>query len=164
MHVVSSEAASLLKIPQKRLQDLLRKGRVKGAYKSGRIWLIPLYKGLPYIIPGKRGRKGNWERKRLPKKTIVHVNRNHIEGNINKSPEERKPVITVKGETRFYANELEIPYPCKIIYRPDKPLDCGATLWIEIWGKDLDKVQPIGNILIYNKDLFKLNSRKILVD
>ena len=43
MYVVASEAASLLKIPHRRLLELLRKGRVKGAYKSGRFWLIPLY-------------------------------------------------------------------------------------------------------------------------
>ena len=86
MYVVASEAALLLKIPHRRLLELLRKGRVKGAYKSGRYWLIPLYDGLPCIIPGKRGRKGNWERSKLPKKTIVYVNKNYSQGNVNQSP------------------------------------------------------------------------------
>lgn len=116
---------------------------------------------LPYIIRGKRGKKGNWEKTRLPRKTIVHVNRNHIRKNINKSPQERKPVIAVKTsnsvvlesgnkrKTKFYTNQLEIPYPCRIIYQPDKPLSCGASLWIEILGDNLDKVQPPKNILTY---------------
>ena len=157
MYVVTSQAASLLKIRHRRLLELLRQGRVEGAYKSNRFWLIPLYKGLPRIIPGKRGRKGNWQRTRLPKKTTVHINRNHIKYNHGKSPRERKPVIAVKGKSKFYAFELEIPYPCKIVYRPDKPLDCKASLWIELWGEDLAKVQSPENILFSNQDLFKPN-------
>ena len=162
MYVVASEAASLLKISHRRLLELLRKGRVKGAYKSGRFWVIPLYNKLPYIIPGKRGKKGNWKKTRLPRKTIVHVNRNRITENMNKSPQERKPVIAVKTSNstlsknaNFYTNQLEIPYPCRIIYQPDKPLSCGATLWIEVLGENLEKAQPPENILIYNRDVFK---------
>ena len=68
MYVIASQAALLLQIPYRRLLELLGKGRVKGAYKSGRFWLIPLYNGLPNIIPGKRGRKGQWVKTRLLKK------------------------------------------------------------------------------------------------
>ncbi len=158
MYVITSEAALLLDIPHRRLLDLLKKGRVKGAYKSGRFWLIPLYNGLPQIIPGKRGRKGSWDKTILPKKIIVHVNRNRIEANKNKSPEEREDVIAVKSTSKtsskhqnqkngnFYTNHLEIPYPCRIIYRPNKPLHCGAHLWIEILGENIHKLksqQPI---------------------
>jgi hypothetical protein len=158
MYVVASEAALLLKIPHRRLLELLRSKRVKGAYKSGRYWLIPLYNGLPCIIPGQRGRKGNWEKARLPKKTIIHINRNHIKENLKKSPLERKPVIAVKGTTKFYAHELEIPFPCRIVYQPDKPLNCHASLWIEILGENLDKVQPPSNIVTYNRDIFRSSS------
>ena len=160
MYVIASQAALLLQIPYRRLLELLGKGRVKGAYKSGRFWLIPLYNGLPNIIPGKRGRKGQWVKTRLPRKTIVHVNRNRIEANKNKTPEERKEVITVKKirdnlskdkndrNRNFYTNYLEIPYPCRIIYQPDKPLKCGAHLWIEVLGDNLDKLQYQQPILV----------------
>lgn len=41
-------------------------------------------------------------------------------------------MITVKrGKTNQYAHAVEILGPCRIIYRPDKPLSCGATVWIE---------------------------------
>ena len=101
---------------------MLQQGRVKGAYKSGRCWLIPLYNGLPHISKGKRGRAGTWKTQRLPKKTIIHINGNNIKQNIKKSPEERKPVIAIKGAKNIYAKALEIPYPCRIVYQPDKPL------------------------------------------
>ena len=153
MYVIASQAALLLKISHGRLLELLGKGRVKGAYKSGRFWLIPLYRGLPLIIPGKRGKKGTWVKTISPKKTIVHVNRNRIEANKKKSPEEREEVIAVKKSSsnsspgkkgkngNFYTNYLEIPYPCRIIYQPDKPLGCGAHLWIEVLGDNLDLLQ-----------------------
>ena len=123
MYVITSEAALLLQIPHKRLLELLGKGRVKGSYKSGGFWLIPLYNGLPQIIPGKRGRKGTWVKTIRPKKTIIHVNRNRIQANKSKSPEKRKEVIAVKNSSSnlsqasqakngdFYTNYLEIPYP-----------------------------------------------------
>ncbi len=160
MYVITSEAALLLQIPHKRLLELLGKGRVKGAYKSGRFWLIPLYNGLPQIIPGKRGRKGAWVKTIRPKKTIVHVNRNRIQANKSKSPEKRKEVIAVKNSSSnlsqgrkakngdFYTNYLEIPYPCRIIYQPDKPLRCGAHLWIEVLGDNLHKLQCQQPILV----------------
>jgi len=45
---------------------------------------------------------------------------------------ERNPTITVKTyKTNTYAHEVEILGPSKVIYSPDKPLSCGARLWIE---------------------------------
>ncbi len=61
MYIHTTEAAKLLGIIPRRLLDLLQKGRVVGAYKSGRCWIIPLFDGLPKIIPGKRGRTGTWK-------------------------------------------------------------------------------------------------------
>lgn len=63
-------------------------------------------------------------------KKKIHVNmhiirRNHKTG-------EREPTITVKtSKSNTYANEVEILGPSKVIYSPDKPLSCGARLWIE---------------------------------
>lgn len=166
MYIHTSEAAKLLDIPRRRLLDLLQKGRVIGAYKSGRCWIIPLYDGLPQIIAGKRGRKGQWNTKKtLSNKTIVHINKNHIQQNANKAAEKRKPVIAVKtykassvnnknnggkAIANMYARSLEIPYPCRVVYQPDSPLCCGAKVWIEVIGSDLIALQPSGNLVAYS--------------
>ena len=34
-------------------------------------------------------------------------------------------------KTNTYCHEVEIMGPCKVIYSPDKPLSCGAKVWIE---------------------------------
>ena len=61
---------------------------------------------------------------------IIHVNQHVIKKN-NKTGE-RNPVITVKTyKDNRYAKEVYVDGPCKIIYSPDKPLSCGAKVWIE---------------------------------
>lgn len=63
-------------------------------------------------------------------KTIVHVNQHIIKR--NRKTGEREPVLTVKTyKTNDYAKEVKIDGPVRVIYRPDKPLSCGATVWIE---------------------------------
>ena len=63
-------------------------------------------------------------------KTIVHVNQHIIKHNSKTG--ERNPVITVKTyRSNKYANEVLITGDCKVIYSPDKPLSCGAKVWIE---------------------------------
>lgn len=63
-------------------------------------------------------------------KTIIHVNQHVIRSNRKKG--ERKPVLTVKrGRTNTYALSVEIQGPSVVVYSPDKPLSCGATVWIE---------------------------------
>ena len=60
----------------------------------------------------------------------IHINQHIIRRNAKTG--ERKPVITCKTyKTNDYAHEVEIDGPCKIIYNPDKPLSCGAKVWIE---------------------------------
>lgn len=67
-------------------------------------------------------------------KTIVHVNQHNIKHN-TKNPDDRKSVLTVKTyKSNTYANEVHIEGPCKIVYSPDKPLSCGARVWIETEG------------------------------
>ena len=42
------------------------------------------------------------------------------------------PVITVKtSKSNTYASEVEILGKSKLIYSPNKPLACGARVWIE---------------------------------
>jgi hypothetical protein len=67
-------------------------------------------------------------------KTIVHVNQHVIKSNRKNQVEE--PVLTVKTyKDNRYAHEVEILGPSKIIYSPDKPLSCGAHVWIETEGE-----------------------------
>ena len=35
------------------------------------------------------------------------------------------------SKSNEYAHEIEILGPSKIVYSPDKPLSCGARVWIE---------------------------------
>ena len=30
-----------------------------------------------------------------------------------------------------YAHSVDISGPCRVVYSPDKPLSCGAKVWIE---------------------------------
>ncbi len=138
MYVHTTKAASLLEISSRRLRKLLAEGRVVGAYKSGKFWLIPLYEGMPVITTVKRGQKGTWKVGKKTSRVIVHINKNAIQGNIKKKPEEREAVIGIKGSQLGYVNHLEIPAPCRIVYSPDKPLGCGARVWIEVLGINLE--------------------------
>ena len=50
----------------------------------------------------------------------------------NQKTGERKPVLTCKTyRSNEYASQVEIKGPCTIVYSPDKPLSCGARVWIE---------------------------------
>lgn len=63
-------------------------------------------------------------------KTIVHVNQHVIRRNLKTG--EREPVLTVKThKSNDYAHEVKIDGPCVVKYSPDKPLSCGARVWIE---------------------------------
>jgi len=63
-------------------------------------------------------------------KKRIHVNMHVIRKN-NKTGE-RNPVLTVKtSKSNQYAHEVSIEGPSKVIYSPDKPLSCGARVWIE---------------------------------
>ena len=63
-------------------------------------------------------------------KKVIHINQHVIKSN-DKSGE-REPVITVKTyKDNNYAHEVYVDGPCKIVYSPDKPLSCGAKVWIE---------------------------------
>ena len=63
-------------------------------------------------------------------KTLVHVNQHVIKANSKSGA--RDPVLTVKTyKDNIYAHEVHINGPCKVVYSPDKPLSCGAKVWIE---------------------------------
>ena len=63
-------------------------------------------------------------------KTYIHVNQHKIRA--NKKHGTKEPVITVKtSKTNTYGHEVEILGESKVVYSPDKPLSCGARVWIE---------------------------------
>ena len=50
----------------------------------------------------------------------------------NKKNNTNDPVITVKTyKSNDYGHTVKVDGPCKIVYSPDKPLSCGAKVWIE---------------------------------
>ncbi len=60
----------------------------------------------------------------------IHVNQHKIKSNRKHGTCEA--VITVKDyKSNRYGHEVVIHGPCKVVYRPDKPLSCGAHVWIE---------------------------------
>lgn len=72
-------------------------------------------------------------------KTIIHVNQLVIRRNMKTG--EREPVITCKNyKENRYGHEAIIydtlgNVAAKIVYDPDKPLSCGARVWIESENK-----------------------------
>ena len=63
-------------------------------------------------------------------KTRIHVNQHKIRSNMKHGTND--PVITVKtAKSNIYTHEVDIKGPSKVIYSPDKPLSCGAKVWIE---------------------------------
>lgn len=63
--------------------------------------------------------------------TRIHVNQHIIRANAKNNAKD--PVFTVKcRNTNTYTNSVEIEGRCRLIYSPDKPLSCGAKVWIEV--------------------------------
>jgi hypothetical protein len=64
------------------------------------------------------------------KKTKIHVNQHVIRNNCKTG--QRNPVLTVKsGRENKYCHTVSIDGPSRVVYSPDKPLSCGAKVWIE---------------------------------
>ena len=80
-------------------------------------------------VPPERSRQ-QLATERYNMKKIIHVNQHIIKSNAKNN--EREPVITVKTyQSNDYAHTVHIDGPCKVVYSPDKPLSCGAKVWIE---------------------------------
>ncbi len=132
MYVGTTEAAKIVKISTSRMRYLVAQGRVKGAYKVGKVWIIPLFDGMPIISRGSRGPKAKWCR-RIPAKTTINVNKAEVKQ--NRQRENPKPVITVKRhDSNTYGFSAKVNGPCEIVYRPEKPLSCGGVVWIETYA------------------------------
>lgn len=78
------------------------------------------------------------------KKTIIHVNQHVVKDNVKKG--NNNPVLTVKTyNSNDYAHEAVIKDKqgnevARVVYRPDKPLSCGARVWIET-SNDVELIQ-----------------------
>jgi len=72
-------------------------------------------------------------------KTIIHVNQHVIKH--NQKHNKSDPVLTIKTyKSNTYAHEAIIKDEsgntvAKVVYSPNKPLSCGATVWIETHNK-----------------------------
>lgn len=70
-------------------------------------------------------------------KARVHVNQHNIRYN-RSNPGDMKPVVTVKTyKSNEYGDTVEINGPSVVVYSPDKPLSCGAKVWIECEYEDV---------------------------
>jgi len=75
-------------------------------------------------------------------KKIIHVNQHKIKSNTKNNTDE--PVLSVKTyKENNYAHEAVLKTKdgveiAKVIYRPHKPLSCGARVWIEVNTDDVD--------------------------
>ncbi len=129
--VGTTEAAFLLNISVSRVKVLLQQERITGAKKEGKVWKIPLVKGIPQVKECHRGLKGTWRRKRCEKTTRIHVNKPQI--NHNRKHKTLEPVITIRqGSRKTSCHIAEIKGSCRVVYQPDNPLSCGAVVWIEV--------------------------------
>jgi len=78
-------------------------------------------------------------------KTIIHVNQHNIKK--NRKDNLNIPVLTVKTyKSNIYANRVKIHGDSEIVYSPDKPLSCGAHVWIETQAE----VEVIGEALSFS--------------
>lgn len=60
----------------------------------------------------------------------IHVNQHMIRQ--NRKTGEQNNVITVQWRNKSYpAKKIQICGPSEAVYSPDKPLSCGAHVWVE---------------------------------
>jgi hypothetical protein len=60
----------------------------------------------------------------------VHVNQHVIRAN-TRSGERESPLRVKTSRENVAAQEVVIEGPSRLVYRPDRPLSCGARVWIE---------------------------------
>jgi hypothetical protein len=133
MIIDTIQTAKLLGVSTSRVRLLLKQGRIRGAYKLGRFWVIPLFDGMPIISKGTRGPKASFKFARQRAGSIIRINRQSVDRNYKQSKFE--PVISVKtGDRNVYGHTVEIEGPCRIVYSPDRTL-LGARVWIETFSK-----------------------------
>ena len=60
----------------------------------------------------------------------IHVNQKNLRS--NSKDDGNRPLITIQtSDGPLYADHVDILGPSALVARPDKPLSCGARIWIE---------------------------------
>lgn len=76
-------------------------------------------------------------------KRVIHVNQHIIRANKKALPgEEEKPLTMKSYKDNIRANEIILQDDrgkevARVVYRPNKPLSCGAHVWIEVENDDI---------------------------
>ena len=63
-------------------------------------------------------------------KRVIHVNQHIIKRN-RKTGRSSADITCKTYKDNTKAREIVVDGPCRIVYRPDNPLPCGAHVWIE---------------------------------
>jgi hypothetical protein len=72
----------------------------------------------------------------------IHVNQHNIRKNL-KSGTQELPVLSVKvGKENIKGFEVEISGESSAVYRPLKPMSCGAKVWVETRARVKVRVGP----------------------
>jgi|TARA_R100000479_G_scaffold80691_1_gene39193 hypothetical protein len=86
-------------------------------------------------------------------KKRIHVNQHAVRGNAVNGT--NHPAISVKTyKENITAHRVEIHGASSVVYSPDKPLSCGARVWIEtdesvtLHGLDKEKYSLSGDRLV----------------
>ena len=80
----------------------------------------------------------------------IHVNQHNIRKNAKQGTD--LPCITVKTyKANEYGHEVAINGPSRVVYRPDKPLSCGAKVWIETHA-DVEVITRDGQVELTDRN------------
>lgn len=60
----------------------------------------------------------------------IHVNQHHLRDN-RRDGGNRPPISVKTSRGNTPAHVVEIEGPSRVVYSPDRPLSCGARVWIE---------------------------------
>ena len=77
----------------------------------------------------------------------IHINQHHIRHNSKTG--DYKPVVSVKANGKNYTGHGVEFASGRVVYSPDKPLSCGAKVWIETTDtvSVLDEHQNVWKVL-----------------
>jgi hypothetical protein len=67
----------------------------------------------------------------------IHVHQQTIKRNMKEGRQD-PPIRIQTSRGKHDATDVQINGPSRLVYSPDKPLNCGARLWIETKFEDLE--------------------------
>ena len=66
----------------------------------------------------------------------IHINQHNIKHNAKHTTTVPRHVVTIKcSNTNYKCDKVSIDGPSELVYSPNKPLACGAKVWIETTAK-----------------------------